>query len=327
MGQEWTTSIGEAATREELAAKYGGSKNSGGIVPSRTSANVFIFSDPPEGRKWGYTHDGPSEDGSAYFYTGQGTQGDQLLRTGNKSVANHVADGRSLRLFVASGLVPGTGTKIQTYVGEFRLDPTNPFEQIPALDASGRTRVVFVFRLLPVGGARIALPRSHKVAGSDPADDPQARLVAREIDSTLFFETSGSPASTATRGESQLVAAYEAWRGRADEPFERWAIRVPGERFPLLTDIYDPAITTLFEAKATAGRDSVRQAMGQLLDYTRHIPVPGLFASLLLPAKPTVDLQDLIRRSGFGLVYREGEAFQESHEHLEHQGDLANEDA
>ena len=307
MGEIWDTPLGNISTRKELAGRYGGSVSSGGIVPSRSTPNVFVFSDPAEGRKWGYSHDGPSSDGSAYFYTGQGTQGEQLLRTGNKALANHALDGRALRLFVATGTVPRSGTKLQRYIGQYQVDPINPFERVLSHDASGRTRMVFVFRLLPVGNV-LAMASSSEV-GADPADDPKAKLIPREVDSTFFFETRGSAGTTALKGESQLVAEYEHWRGRTATPFERWTIRIPGEKYPLLTDIYDATTSTLFEAKASANRDSVRQAIGQLLDYQRHVPVPELRSSLLLPSKPSTDLRSLIAHSGFGLVYRDGESF------------------
>jgi hypothetical protein len=300
----WDTRIGEITTREALAGKYGGSANSGGIVPSRSSPNVFVFSDPPEGRKWGYTHDGHAKNGSEYFYTGQGTVGDQQLKAGNKSLANHIADGRTVRLFVAAGRVPGSRMKYQKYVGEYSVHDGTPYRQVEAKDANGALRLVLVFRLVPMGDVLPVDANDVALTGTDP-DEHQAQLVPREIDSRLFYETKGSEPSSAIKAESQLVGAYEAWRGRSADPFKRWTIRIPGERAPLLTDIYDANCLTLFEAKATSSRDSVRQALGQLLDYRRHIPVIGLHSALLLPSRPSEDLEGLISSSGMGLVYRD----------------------
>jgi len=47
----------------------------------------------------------------------------------------------------------------------------------------------------------------------------------------------------------------------------------------------------------------VRLGIGQLLDYRRHIDVPQLKLSLLLPARPTDDLIDLLQTVGIGCVY------------------------
>src|SRR3954468_24906560 len=113
--EPWDLPVGTLRTREELAGRFGGSPYSGGIVPSKTSPNIFLFTDPAEGSQYGYTFDGPSADGSAFYYTGKGTTGDQRLDEANGSVLSHVGAQRSLRLFEAVGLVPGSATKIHKY--------------------------------------------------------------------------------------------------------------------------------------------------------------------------------------------------------------------
>ena len=61
-----------------------------------------------------------------YFYTGEGKIGDQVMLRGNKAIADHEFDGTALRLFVAVGYKPGTGTRIHQYVGQFAVDTDLP---------------------------------------------------------------------------------------------------------------------------------------------------------------------------------------------------------
>jgi len=296
----WTTPLGAKATRAELADQYGGSVYSGGIAPANKSDNIFVFSDPSAGEEFGYIYDGPSASGDAFYYTGHGPNGDHELIDRNKSLLRHLDDGRSLRLFVADGYVPGTKTREQMYLGEYRVDPVAPYRREPGRGKNGATRTVLVFRLLPVGDVVNDVKGLQAVA----PDSAGAMLVPKEVDSTYFFPTPGSEASLSRKTEGKLVSAYEAFRN-PKSPMQRWAIRVPGESTRLLTDVYDSATRTLFEAKGLPNRGSVRSAIGQLLDYRRHIPVKDMHSALLLPSLPTADLQELIADCGLGLVYRD----------------------
>lgn len=98
---------------------------------------------------------------------------------------------------------------------------------------------------------------------------------------------------------------------RRDHEFSRWAISVPGERAPLLTDVFDANATILYEAKAASGRNEARMAVGQLLDYRRHIPIDDLKCALLLPERPRADLRDFISAAGLGVAFRDGDGFAE----------------
>lgn len=61
-----------------------------------------------------------------------------------------------------------------------------------------------------------------------------------------------------------------------------------------MTDGFDEAQNRLIEAKASVSRQDIRMAIGQLLDYRRHLnPRPSL--TLLLPERPSEDLVVLLR--------------------------------
>ncbi len=133
----WNLKKGETIRRKDLHAKFGGG-GQGGISPSRRSPNVFIFSDPDTGEQHGY-HDRWS--GDTFLYVGEGQIGDQRMIRGNKAILNHVADGKSIRLFW------GCRGEV-TYAGEFEIDHVDPWGTERATSIEGKTRNVIVFRLL-----------------------------------------------------------------------------------------------------------------------------------------------------------------------------------
>jgi len=171
----------------------------------------------------------------------------------------------------------------------------------PHVDANKTTRTVIVFRLLPGPGAVLSTPEGDHERPRDPDRGPAATLVSGELQSTHFYETSGSAPRTAQRTESTLVSAFEA--ARQGPTLQRWSITIPGERAPLLTDVYDAEARILYEAKASSSRSSIRLAIGQLADYRRHITVPDLRCALLLPERPTPELCDLIASNDLTLTY------------------------
>lgn len=296
--------VGELYTRSDLALEYGGSKQ-GGIIASTRSNSVFVFTDHAEANQFGYVYDGFSADGQVLHYTGAGQDGDQLESHSNSPVLTHVQKGRTLHAFVADGVTPGTQTKRQRYVGEFFLDPALPFERMPAPDRTGALRTVIVFRLLPVR----AVPESvlERVGRSGISDKADSLEVPIEINSTHFFETAGRPGGVAVRKESRLVDEFVS--SQQGHEFKRWAIKLPEERSPLLTDVYDKTDRVLYEAKSISGRSSLRMAVGQLYDYRRHVEVDGLRCSILLPDRPSADLRDFVQTAGLGLVFKDGSDF------------------
>lgn len=296
--------VGELYTRSDLAIEYGGSTQ-GGIIASNKSRSVFIFTDHAQANQFGYVYDGFSTDGQVLHYTGAGQDGDQLESHSNAPVLTHAARGRTLHAFVADGVLEGTQRKRQRYMGEFFLDPARPFERMPAPDRSGALRTVIVFRLRPVGSVPERVIETMGLSQiSDRADTLEVPI---EINSTHFFETSGRVAGSAVRSESKLVDEFVA--SQHGHEFKRWAIKLPEERSPLLTDVYDKTDRVLYEAKSMACRAALRMAVGQLYDYRRHVEVDGLRCSVLLPERPNADLRDFVESAGLGLVFKDGAQF------------------
>src|SRR5690242_21888397 len=114
---DWSLNPGDTIERVKLHEEFGG-RTQGGIGPSSKTPNVFVFTDPASGEQYGYI-DAWRTDG-CFHYTGEGQRGDQLMKSGNRAIAEHARDNRALRLFTgARGTV--------RYEGEFVLDVQEPW--------------------------------------------------------------------------------------------------------------------------------------------------------------------------------------------------------
>ena len=136
-GTAWSLKPGDKILRKDLSAQYGGNPEAG-IAPSAKTPNLFVFSDPTTGQKYGY-HD--HWDGEVLHYYGMGRYGPQTMEGSNKALLEHESAGRVIRVF------QGVGGEV-TYLGEFRLTQDEPFYWDQARDFESETlRDVIVFRL------------------------------------------------------------------------------------------------------------------------------------------------------------------------------------
>jgi hypothetical protein len=320
--QTWDLEPGAEMTREQRRVRFGGALY-GGIEPSARTPNIFLYSDPDAGRAFGYDYDGWSADGAVFLYTGDGQRGDQQLRDGNLALLTHVESHRALRLFVANGMVQGTSTKRQLYLGQFVVDRDKPYVRADAPDEAG-IRSVLVFRLRPLGQV---LHREQDRSGTgdiSTADQveteaavevaPEVLAAAVEAESVLTdqFLTRGRAAIVAVRREAQLLKQFRDFLLNSGRQIDRYKLRPRGELRSLWTDLVDHTDGVLYEAKASAARDDIRMAVGQLLDYRRHVPGrPRL--RVLVPSKPTDDLLQLLHSVGIGCTWPAGGVY----EHLD----------
>jgi hypothetical protein len=286
MSGPWHIPVGSSLRRVELHEQYGGRRQNG-ISMSRQSPNVFLFTSAT-GVQYGYEYDG-WEGPDLYKYTGEGQLGDQDDSQGNGAILNHQQEGRALRLFEADGTTV-------TYIGEFVLDPEQPYELADAPDLDGSVRTVYVFRLRPVGahgaGRAVDTAPSGEVATETDVETYNAGTVEVEVFTKKH---------TKHRREAELVERYRASRRRQGLTTRRHRIRPPGDPTLIYTDVYDVEEKRLLEAKASTARVDVRMAIGQLLDYRRFLPAEQW--AVLLPARPRHDLLDLLDEIGIGCVY------------------------
>jgi hypothetical protein len=288
---EWTLSPGAHIKRTELHKLYGG-RRQGGISPTKSSPNVLIFS-APSGHKYGY-YDGMQPDG-CFHYTGEGQEGSQQLKQGNRALAEHQETNKSVRLFW------GAKGKV-TYVGQFRLDQNKPFYKTDAPDVNDEMREVIVFRLRPIGYYKrellpVAQESLQERRSAIEEIDPESRAAEQ-------FTTSAIAERTAERREAALITEYLEFRRLSGLPkLCRLKIKPAGEALPLYTDLYDPQMRLIIEAKGTVTRDAIRMALGQLLDYRRFVDRPHKLA-VLLPEAPRRDLLDYLDSNGVSVIAR-----------------------
>lgn len=317
---------GATTNRQKLAEAYGGSPHGGGIVPANQSQNIFVFSDPAAGKEHDYTFDGRADDdeyGVLYLYTGAGQSGDQQLIDRNRSLLNHAQAGRDVHLFVADGEEPNSSAATQRYVGQVIVDPVQPYEERWTQVDGKPGRRLYVFRLRPAPGTTLALtdkdtlqpaPASESLPVPPAVEDaagPSSTAVPTEqhtTDATTADIAGGT--RTVLRREGQLTTAFEAHLATHGHVVHRFQIRVEGERGAFLTDPYDATDNVLYEGKGKATREHVRMAIGQLLDYRRHIDVPdGLRLAVLLPEEPTADVRALLEVEKIALVIQTADGF------------------
>ena len=134
---------GETLVREQIHGAYGGNSQAG-ISRSSNSPNVLVYSDHEKAADNGYDFDGWDRSLRVYYYTGEGKVGDQTLARGNRAIAEHQRDAAALRLFVAVGYRPGTGTRIHHDIGQFAVDSELPYvvRRAPGIDGVPRDVLV-----------------------------------------------------------------------------------------------------------------------------------------------------------------------------------------
>jgi len=295
----WALLPGEVTERKILQQRYGG-RPQGRIGPSTRSPNVLLFSDPLAGERHGNIY-GWRADG-CFHYTGEGQRGDQQMKSGNAAIFKHASAGRGLRLFL--------GDKGQiVYEGRFELASDPPFYTTDAPEAgNGPIRTVIVFRLRPLDiGPK---PSSSKLDHLGRAGVEEVAVEEQWTEKAFVAPSQGPCAAEIT--EQALVLAYREHLLSQGHEVGRLKIVAAGEAKPLFSDLIDRTTNTLYEAKGTVERGSIRMAVGQLLDYGRFVaPTPRM--AVLLPARPRTDLLAYLKGAGIAVVWREGKRFVEPH--------------
>ncbi|OJF10218.1 hypothetical protein [Couchioplanes caeruleus] len=285
----WDLSPGDELSRREVHELVGGGSRQNGMTRVRYSDNLLLFSSSA-GTRYGYNFDDWKSDG-AFHYTGEGQLEDQVFTRGNLQLRDHEQLGLRPRLFREAGR-----SRVR-YVGEFRVDTDHPWYPEEASDRLGDLRKVIVFRLLPVNAEE---PTSSNVAPA--ATKPSVRDVPMEAYQAETFQTEPRREPTiAERREADLVRRYTAWLEATGSTVTRKEIRLPHLGHALYTDLYDGGRFELVEAKSTAARHHVRLALGQVLDYARHVEHQS--RAVLLPSDPGPDLVDLLRSVNIACVY------------------------
>ncbi|MFC4008603.1 hypothetical protein ACFOY2_15335 [Nonomuraea purpurea] len=300
---------GEIKTRPELAKIFGGGLR-GGIMPSIGTPTVLIYSDPKIGEELGYV-DGwvpDDENGLLFEYTGHGLNDQTFAGGGNKAIRDHVTQGRALRIFKAVGKVPNSATVLHRYVGRFKLDEQSPIDVRWRANKAKVMRKVIVFRLRPTGPfERLdvdCIPPTEKTqAILVPADVTTSSIINPEKNTKKQGSRSAVPELEFQRREAELDAEFRKFMQAHGHELMRFELKVRGLAAPMLTDLYDTTAHVLYELKGNIGRNAVRMAIGQLMDYRRYVNPPAPALAILLPEEPHDDIKALLNDLGIALVY------------------------
>ncbi len=292
---------GETIKRTDLHDEFGG-RRQGGIGTSAKTENIFLFSSAA-GQEFGYV-DGWSADHEVFYYTGEGQEGDQKLTQGNKAILDSISSGKSLHLFDGSkGVV--------TYIGEFSLDQKEPYFLNDSTDVNSEIRQTIVFKLLPTEKQQIAQNIGHtQVAPYNRSVEPAQETISIESKHAESFTRPLSKESVGFRTEAQLTEDFTHYlmaQGINMADIGRNKITVPQSFQTLYTDIYITPLKMLIEAKGTTTRESIRMALGQLLDYERFIDVKSM--AILVPSRVPSDLVELLSNYNIQVIYKDGSEF------------------
>jgi len=140
--------------------------------------------------------------------------------------------------------------------------------------------------------------------GPLPEDALAVRLVPLEAGELDDYEIKPRPEPiAATRHEKALVDRFVAHLGTT--MLKRHQIPLPSGEM-LWTDLYDVDTRTLYEAKSSADRGTVRLALGQILDYRYCLMThdePPLEYRILLPSEPVAGIPELLSEYGVGVAW------------------------
>lgn len=153
------------------------------------------------------------------------------------------------------------------------------------------------------------IPDSRSAIDTDGGRSPRSGLAASvtdlppEAQIKEVFDRSSPEPGTAERREAALQQRYRAFLEAAGHSVCRKRIVVSGEANHLYTDLFNVTTGELIEAKSDSGRTAIRLALGQILDYARHVLPTS--AAVLVPDKPAADLTELLLRNRIAVVWED----------------------
>lgn len=295
--QVFPYSVGENFKRADLHSLFGGSFRHG-MTSANHGRDFLLFHDDSSSREFGYdVWEGFQADGS-FHYTGQGTKGDQKMTRSNLSLVRANSRGVPIHLIEST-------SGICTYIGRYVLGIPNYFiRQAPDVEKR-KVREVFVFNLMPI-------------SNTFNEDGDSKGLVIGEDQKWVEPDLS----STIKKVLNQEETSIDFAEMRLQAEFGNYLISkgiiplihnftLTDKKGVLKPDFWLPSMGLVVEAKPTSTRDHVRLAIGQVLDYANLARLEGktMIPAILLPARPSKDLCELIASLGITLITKLNSGF------------------
>jgi len=296
----WNLEIGATLDRSAIHKDFDGRKRSR-ISPSGSSPNVFLFLTP--GME-GSSFDGWTGQGHVHFGGEGGTDGsDQQFKGSNRSVRDHAAEGRELRLF------HGTGAGQARYTGRYQLDPDVPYFRADAptdIRHPHDLRSTIVFRLQPLDGPPEGLPLTAPLAATQ-------QIVRTEPGFGRDFLGLRVEAARNERATDALLDRYTMHlRTEHSANTAGYRITVPGSISVMHVELLNLSANELVVTSSSTARSVIRRMLGQLDDLARFFnPTPRRV--LLLPAAPERDLAELLASRNITATWPSPTGFDRTH--------------
>ncbi|MGM0806466.1 MAG: HNH endonuclease [Bacillota bacterium] len=186
--------------RSDMHNSLGGNRQRG-ISSSKENPMIFIFSGK-EGKAYGY-EDG-WQDGSTFFYTGEGQIGNQEFKEGNKALRDHLEKGKDVFLFEKNEL-----TGLYTYEGQLTLMGYH-FSEGP--DKLGSKRSLIIFEFIRTENVTFQTEELDSIVDSDDIDE--LRRIATESASVNSFTVRDK--KQVIRKRSGAIKKYALVRSKGD---------------------------------------------------------------------------------------------------------------
>lgn len=182
--------VGEQYSRWFLHDVLKGERYKGIATPSALPLVLLFTGD--SGSIYGYEDTFLDDD--SFLYTGEGTEGDMTMDSGNKAIRDHKENGEAVHLFEDTDM-----PWMVTYLGEYEYI-SHKRDTLP--DENGEDRDALRFRLVPVGGTEID--------GGSPSSLSDEELYEKAKQSTPMSSTGTSSRSRGGRSypRSQYVREY-----------------------------------------------------------------------------------------------------------------------
>ncbi|MCF8570463.1 hypothetical protein L5G32_09310 [Gordonia sp. HY002] len=154
-------------------------------------------------------------------------------------------------------------------------------------------------------GSPVKHMRDHD-APAHPITEPRVERIPVESQITGTFVYDVDRTVEAARAEAELQSSLHRYLTSIGHVVCRHLIHTP-DGYRLLTDIYDETADVLVEVKSDVSRQTLRSALGQILDYQRYVSPAA--SALLVPESPSREMLDLFRSNSIDVIWPQEGAF------------------
>ena len=231
---------------------------------------------------WKWSGHGWRPDGF-YYYLGGSRPWD------NDRFVAEAERGKPIHLFDMGG-------QVYRYIDEFTLEDVCP--PVTLTHRDGTPVDVPVFKLRPTETV------AHVPGQLERLCDPEV-ITLKSVERSDLMLSSGATRQR-LRPENELVLRFCEFLARQGHATQRIQIRHTADHAPLFTDIWVDSAFLLIEAKVRPERQAVRDAISQMVDYTRFLPNPQ--RAILLSGRPYADAIELAHSARCAVIWPAGHA-------------------